>query len=266
MSATSSEARTASAGGRDLSGPEHAKLVERAGHGAHRSGRDLGVEGGVVQLRVPEQDLDDADINAVLEQVGGKTVPQRVRPDPLGDLRGPCRLDDDAMKVAGADRPGGLLAREQPTVAVHHPLLPSKLPPLAQQGEQIGWQYGIAIPATLAALDPKQHALAVDVGDLERRDLGHAQARAIGHRERRLMLQAGGRGEQARHLLAAQHDGQGARVRHPDQPARQVRPVDRIGEEEPQRRHDAVHGRRRHAGILLFNLEPAQVISRRPIR
>src|SRR5450631_4188358 len=42
MSAASSEARTASAGGCDVSGPEHAELVERAGHGAHRSGRDLG--------------------------------------------------------------------------------------------------------------------------------------------------------------------------------------------------------------------------------
>src|ERR1700748_2325578 len=70
MSATSSEARTASAGGGDLSGPEHAELVERAGHGAHRSGRDLGVEGGIVQLRVPEQDLDDADINTVLQKMG----------------------------------------------------------------------------------------------------------------------------------------------------------------------------------------------------
>jgi hypothetical protein len=48
-----------------ISGPEHAELVERAGHRAHRSGRELDVEGGVVQLRVPEQDLDDADINAV---------------------------------------------------------------------------------------------------------------------------------------------------------------------------------------------------------
>ena len=60
----------------DLSGPEHAReLVERAGHGAHRSGSDLGVEGGVVQLRVPEQNLDDADVDAVFQQMGGKAVP-----------------------------------------------------------------------------------------------------------------------------------------------------------------------------------------------
>src|SRR5258708_21322898 len=148
MSATSSEARTASAGRCDLSGTEHAELVERAGHGTHRSGRDLGVEGGVVQLRVPEQDLDDADINAVLEEMGGETVPQRVRSDPLGDLRGLCRLDDDAMELPGADWLHGVLSWKQPTVAMHHALLVPDLPPLAQQGQQIRREHGIAIPAT----------------------------------------------------------------------------------------------------------------------
>src|SRR6202050_1803347 len=147
MSATSREARTASAGGCDLSGPEHAELVERAGHGTHLSGRDLGVEGGVVQLRVPEQDLDDADINAVLEEMGRETVPQRVRSDPLGDRRGLCRLDDDAMELPGADWLHGMLSRKQPTVAVHHALLVPDLPPLAQQGQQVCWQHGIAIAA-----------------------------------------------------------------------------------------------------------------------
>src|SRR5271169_6025642 len=137
MSATSSEARTASAGGCDLSGPEHAELVERAGHGAYRSGRNPGVEGGVVQLRVPEQNLDDADIDAIFQQMGGKAVPQRVRSDPLGDLRGLCRLDDDAMELPGADRLHGMLSWKQPTIAMHHTLLVPYLPPLAQQGEQI---------------------------------------------------------------------------------------------------------------------------------
>src|ERR1700689_4771785 len=170
MSATSREARTAPARGGDLSGAEHAEFVERAGHGAHRSGRDLGVEGGVVQLRVPEQDLDDADIDAVLEEMGGETVPQCVRSDPLGDLRGLCRLDDDAMELPGADWLHGVLSRKQPTVAMHHALLVPDLPPLTQQGEQICREHGIAIPATLATLDPEQHALAVDIGDLERRD------------------------------------------------------------------------------------------------
>ena len=149
---------------------------------------------------------------------------------------------------------------------MHHALLPPDLPPLAQQGQQIGREHGVAIAATLATLDPEQHALAVDVGDLERRDLRHAQAGAIGDRKGGLMLEAGGRVEQPRHLVAAQHHGQVAGMRRPDQLARQVGPIDGLREEEPQRRHDAVHGRRRHAGLALLDLEPAHVIGRRRVR
>ncbi len=72
---------------------------------------------------------------------------------------------------------------------MHHALLVPDLPPLAQQDQQICREYGIPIAATLATLDPDQHALAVDIGDLECRDLGHAQASAIGDRESRLMLE-----------------------------------------------------------------------------
>src|ERR1700741_1401053 len=159
MSATSSEARTASAGGGALSGLENAELGERAGHCAYRSGRNLGVEGGVLQLGVAEQNLDDADVDAVLQQMGGKAVTQRVRSDPLGDLRGPCRIDDDAMELPSADRLHGVLFRKQPNVTMHHALLVPDLPPLAQQGKQICREHGIAIPSTLATLDPDQHAL-----------------------------------------------------------------------------------------------------------
>ena len=133
MSATSIEARTAQPSGETLSRLEQAELVERARDRAHRPGRDLGVEGGVVQLGVPEQDLDDPDVGAVLQQVGREAVAQRVRPDPLGDVGGLRRLDDDAIELPRADRLHRVLSREQPAVAVHHALLPTDLPPLAQQ-------------------------------------------------------------------------------------------------------------------------------------
>src|ERR1700740_394045 len=97
-----------------------------------------------------------------------EAVAQRVRSDPLGDLRRLCRIDDNAMELPGADRLHGVLSREQPTVTMHHAPLVSDLPPLAQQDQQICREYGIAIPAALAMLDPDQHALAVDIGDLER--------------------------------------------------------------------------------------------------
>ena len=96
-------------------------------------------------------------------------------------------------------------------------------------------------------------------------DLGDAQARAIGDRQRGLVLEAGGGFEQPGDLVAAQHHGQLARMRQPDEPARQVRAVERVGEEEAQRRHDAVHGRHGNAVLLLLDLEPAQIVGGRRV-
>src|SRR3546814_6874402 len=56
-----------------------------------------------VYLGVAEQDLDDADVDAIFEKMGGETVPQRVRCDPLVDVRGLGGLDDDAVELARAD-------------------------------------------------------------------------------------------------------------------------------------------------------------------
>lgn len=53
---------------------EQAELVERTRNRADRLGRHLGVEGGVVEFCVPEQDLDDPNVRAVLQQVGGEAV------------------------------------------------------------------------------------------------------------------------------------------------------------------------------------------------
>ena len=93
------------------------------------------------------------------------------------------------------------------------------------------------IPPALAALDPQQHTLAVDVADLQRRHLGDAQAGAIGDRKRGLVLEAGGGVEEAGDRGAAHDHGQLARMRQPDELARQVRTIDRMREEEAQRRH-----------------------------
>src|SRR5207253_3632349 len=49
--------------------------------------------------------------------------------------------------------------------------------------EKLRRQHGMAILAALALLDPQQHALGVDVADLERDDLGDAQSGAVGGSE-----------------------------------------------------------------------------------
>lgn len=198
--------------------------------------------------------------------MGGEAVTQRVRPDPLGDVGRLRCLDDHAIELTRADRLHRVLPREEPAVAVRHALLPPKLPPLTQKREQILRQHGVAIPPALAVLDAQQHAFAVDIGDLQHRHFRDTQAGAIGDRERRLVLEAGGDVEQPGNLVAAQHHRQLARVRQTNELARQIGTIDRMREEEAQRRHDAVHGRRGDAILLLLDLEPAQVDGGRRVR
>src|SRR5215469_15398515 len=86
MSATSTAGRD---NGRALS--RHLQQeVERARHIADRADGEAGVERGRAELLVPEQDLDDPDIGLLLQQMGGKAVPQRMSPDTLGNA-GTCR-------------------------------------------------------------------------------------------------------------------------------------------------------------------------------
>jgi hypothetical protein len=60
----------------------------------------------------------------------------------------------------------------------------------------------------------------------------------------------------------AQHHRQLAHVPHANQLARQIGPIERLREEEPQRRHDGVHGRRRHVQLALLDLEAPNVLRR----
>jgi hypothetical protein len=76
------------------------------------------------------------------------------------------------------------------------------------------------------------------------------------------VLEAGRRIQQAGDVVGVQHYGQLARMRHPDQPGREVGSVERVREEEPQRRDDAVHRRHRNAGLALLDLEAAQILLR----
>jgi len=68
-----------------------------------------------------------------------------------------------------------IAAREQPA------LRSCRLPPGAQQFEQMWRQHHVTVFTAFALLDADDHALAVDVADLERDQLGGAQTRAVSH-------------------------------------------------------------------------------------
>src|SRR3954466_8923655 len=90
MSAPSRAGRTRSAGalGRRprWRPPGRREPIERAHDHADGVGGDTRIERRGLELGVPEQDLDHADVDVLLQQVSREAVAQRVRRDPLGDL------------------------------------------------------------------------------------------------------------------------------------------------------------------------------------
>src|SRR3954447_18909951 len=202
MSATSRAGRGMSAGalGRRLAWlhPYRREPIERAHDHADGVGSDPRIERGGLELGVPEQDLDHADVDVLLQQVSCEAVAQRVRRDPLGDPGAVGGGMDRPVELTRGERVERVLSGEQPDLG------PGDPPPVPQELEELRREHRKAVLASLALLDPEQHALGIDVADLERHDLGHAQARTIGSAERRLVLRPRGRLQEARHFFGAQ--------------------------------------------------------------
>jgi hypothetical protein len=177
-------------------------MLQWAHHLADRLGGDAGVERGAIELGVPEQHMDHSDIDILLEQVGGEAVPQGMQRYALVDL-GPigCGMTG-AIELARRHRLHAVASWKQPALRSCRP------PPGAQQFEQMWRQHHVAVFATLALLDADDHALAVDVADLERDHLGGAQASPVGHTQCRLVFEPRRRLQQSRHFLRAEHDRQ----------------------------------------------------------
>src|SRR3954452_6834818 len=208
--------------------PERRAPIERAHDHADGVGGDTRIERRGLELGVPEQHLDHADVDVLLQQVSREAVAQRVRRDPLGDLGPLSGGMDGPVELTRGERVDWVLSGEQPDPRAGDP------PPVPQEVEQLRREHRKAIPASLALLDPEQHAPGIDVADLERYDLGDAQARAIGGTQGSLVLRPRRRLQEAHDLFEAQDDGHLARLGDERQRFGHRGPVHRDGEEEPQ--------------------------------
>ncbi len=156
--------------------------------------------------------LHGAQVGPVFQKVRGKGMAQRVRRDLLGDARLAGVLLDDLPEP---------LPREAPAVVVDE----QGLFPLAAQQHRPG---PLDVPARGVDGDPAEgddpllrslaHALEVghvqiDVVQVQRHQLRHAQTRRVQQLQHRLVAQAGrrariGHRQQALHFLHRQHLGQ----------------------------------------------------------
>src|SRR5215469_5187971 len=168
MSATSTAGRD---NGRASAGHLQ-QQVERARHLAERGDGDAGVERGRVELLMSQQNLDDPNIGLLLQEMRGKAVPQRVNTDTLDNAGALCCHANEPVELA-LTHVLSTVAREQPGLAATHPsLLARSAPPFTQYIEQVGRENDIPILLALALLDPDNHSVTIDVGELQRYNLG----------------------------------------------------------------------------------------------
>jgi len=110
MSATSRAGRPTTA----LYGAGKTSIADN--HFAQDLGADLCIECRRFQLLVPEQDLDDADVDLLLEQVSGERVTQAVHRDWLIDSRRRGGSMDRPVELPRGHRIGRIEAGEEPSI------------------------------------------------------------------------------------------------------------------------------------------------------
>ena len=110
MSATSRAGRPTTA----LYGAGKTSIADN--HFAQDLGADLCIKRRRFQLLVPEQDLNDADVDLLLQQVSGERVTQAMHRDRLIDSRRRGGSMDGAVELPRGHRIGWIQAGEEPAV------------------------------------------------------------------------------------------------------------------------------------------------------
>src|SRR5260221_1909672 len=101
------------------------------------------------------------------------------------------------------------VAGKQPGLAGRHPsLLARDAPPFAQQLEKVGREDNIPILLAFALFDPDDHAVPVDIGELQRYDLRCSQASGVSQAQCRLLLLVRLRSEKPTDLFWAEYYGE----------------------------------------------------------
>ena len=131
-----------------------------------------------------------------------KAVTKGVRGHLLADLGYLGRGIAGAPELARRHRVDRVHSGKQP------PLWVCRVVPGAQQLEQMRRKHHVAVLVALALFDPDHHALAVDVGYLQRDHLGHSQSGPIGYTQSHLVFKPRRRIEKTCDFFRAQDDRQ----------------------------------------------------------
>src|SRR5208337_3715500 len=126
------------------------------------------------------------------------------------------------------------------------------LPPapiLPQRLQQSRTQRQVTIFAALALYHSDDHALAIDVADLETREFGASHAGSIECHQQRPSKEVSGGIDQLRDFLLAQHRRQPTPVPRVRQELAELVTFERLDEKESQRRYPVDHGAGRQLAL-----------------
>ena len=172
--------------------------------------RQVGIDGSDDGTLVAKVDLDLAEVLALLQEVSGVRVPQRMDVRGLADAAGFEPKAEGALERGAAKGFGGgrcALA----TLAIggkEQRGMPMGFPLFTQEQERAHRQGDVAILVAFARADVQEHPLRVDVADLQAQAFAQAQPTGVNGRETRAMILGGHRGEYPAHLGGGEDHGQ----------------------------------------------------------
>jgi hypothetical protein len=180
------------------------ECVERAGGAAEMPLGEMQVDRRFLKVAMTQQHLDGAQVGAGFEQMRGKTVAQRMGMDmPVLEAcpasRAPAHVPDRLVGDRLLDSTMAIAAREQIDPR------PLGAPVRAQRIQQPGTEHDVTVLAALAAVDMDEHALAIDIADLERGHLCTAAAGRVERHEHGALKGCPGRLDQTCDFFPAEH-------------------------------------------------------------
>ena len=222
------------------------------------------ISGRGLQILMTEQKLDGAQVGAGFQQVSGPAMSNQVRACGLTDACLLGGLDARLPHRLVADGPLAIAmhARRKQVVAGLEPA------PVGTQGLQQRRAEGkVAVLVALAVDHVDNHALAVDIGDLQPGDLGAAHACAVENHQQRALEQAAAGLDETRHFLPAEDVGQLPAHLGIRKELTELVAVERAYEKEPQCGHVVLNRSRAEFSLLeQIGLVTAQMVGTELVR
>ncbi len=168
----------------------------------------VSIDGGDQRTFMAEVDLDLAQVLALLKQMRGVGMTQGVDMSRLGDAAGFEGQAESPLERGAAHRFGGGAGaqaavafgwKEQAGVAMTFPLL-------AQEQQCALGQGHVTVLVAFAAADVQQHALGIDIRNLQAQAFAQAQAAGVNRAQADAMVQRGNLGQDAAHFGGREHD------------------------------------------------------------